>query len=133
MSIDFLSFISSKLLEMSFREWRQGGGPQSGLLNNVQPVHDSMPSPTVSASRKRQKTSQSLGAPPPSLHTQSVAAPSSSAAIRGALAGSKGKKTKSVCQYRDCPFFSYGITFCGLCFPFLSFVIEIFLFSSFSC
>ncbi|KAJ4969770.1 hypothetical protein NE237_002869 [Protea cynaroides] len=85
------------------REWRQAGGHQPGLLSNSQPVHDPMPSPTVSASRKKQKTSQSLpslslGAPSPSLHPQAGAGsmqPSSSAVKRGAAVGARGKKPKS--------------------------------------
>ncbi|XP_043691404.1 protein EMSY-LIKE 3-like isoform X1 [Telopea speciosissima] len=85
------------------REWRKSGGHQTGLLSNAQPVHDSIPSPSVSASRKKQKTSQSvpslsLGAPSPSLHPQTVAGsmqPSSSAAKRGAAVGARGKKPKS--------------------------------------
>lgn len=88
------------------REWRQAGGAfQSGLLNNAQPMHDAVPSPTVSASRKRQKTSQalpssSLGAPSSALNSQQVAAsmqPSLSAAKRTPAAGSKSKNPKSVC------------------------------------
>ncbi|XP_042481406.1 protein EMSY-LIKE 3-like isoform X3 [Macadamia integrifolia] len=85
------------------REWRQAGGHLPGLLSNAQPVHDPMPSPTVSASRKKQKTSQSvpslsLGAPSPSLHPQTGAGsmqPSSSAAKRGVAIGARGKKPKA--------------------------------------
>ena len=122
------------------REWRQAGGPQSGLLNNGQPVHDSIPSPTVSASRKRQKTSQSipslsLGAPSPVLHTQPVTAPSSSAAIRGSSLGSKSKTAKSVCQgyiifVCDCfhsPFVSLSFPFVSLSF-FISWAFSLFYF-----
>ncbi|KAF8403894.1 hypothetical protein HHK36_012000 [Tetracentron sinense] len=86
------------------REWRQGSGLQAGVLSTSQPVHDPIPSPTVSASRKKQKTSQSipslsLGAPSPSLHPQTAGAsmqPSSSAAKRGAAVGARGKKPKSI-------------------------------------
>lgn len=44
------------------RDWRQGGGNQSGRLSASHPVHSLLPSPTVSASRKnkKQKTSQSV-------------------------------------------------------------------------
>ncbi|KAF8395905.1 hypothetical protein HHK36_019860 [Tetracentron sinense] len=85
------------------REWRQAGGLQAGMLSTAQPVHDPLPSPTVSASRKKQKTSQSvaslsLGAPSPGLHPQTVAAsmqPSPSTAKRGAAVGARGKKPKS--------------------------------------
>lgn len=84
------------------REWRKAGGLQSGLHSTSQPGHDAIPSPTVSASRKKQKTSQSvpsltLGAPSPALHQQTLAAsvqPSPSVAKRGAAVGAKGKKPK---------------------------------------
>ncbi|KAF8398493.1 hypothetical protein HHK36_017422 [Tetracentron sinense] len=84
------------------REWRQAGGLQPGMLSTAQPVHDPIPSPSVSASRKKQKTLQSvpslsLGMPSPALHPQTVAAsmqPSLSAAKRGAAVGAKGKKPK---------------------------------------
>ncbi|KAL9405237.1 hypothetical protein Peur_002209 [Populus x canadensis] len=84
------------------REWRQAGGHQSGMLTTGQAVHDPIPSPTVSASRKKQKMtssipSQSFGGPSPSFHPQPVSAshqPSSSAAKRGPGTGPKGKKQK---------------------------------------
>ncbi|KAJ6777911.1 PROTEIN EMSY-LIKE 3-LIKE ISOFORM X2 [Salix koriyanagi] len=83
------------------REWRQAGGHQSGMLATSQAVHDPIPSPTVSASRKKQKMtssipSQSFG-PSPSFHPQAISAshqPSSSAAKRGPVTGPKGKKQK---------------------------------------
>ncbi|GLT39764.1 hypothetical protein SLA2020_323290 [Shorea laevis] len=84
------------------REWRQAGGIQSSMLNAAQAVRDPVPSPTISASRKKQKItqsvpSQSFAGPSPSYHPQTVAPshqPSSSAAKRGTLTGSKGKKHK---------------------------------------
>ncbi|RVW93589.1 Protein EMSY-like 3 [Vitis vinifera] len=86
------------------REWRQAGGLQPGMLTTGQAVHDPIPSPTVSASRKKQKItqsipSQSFGGPSQSFHPQAIAAsnqPSSSAAKRGPILGPKGKKHKSV-------------------------------------
>lgn len=42
------------------RDWRQAGGNQAARLSASQPVHSLLPSPTVSASRKKQKTSQSV-------------------------------------------------------------------------
>lgn len=84
------------------REWRQAGGMQPGMHSAGQAVHDPIPSPTVSASRKKQTQSvpaQSFGGPSPSFHLQAVAAPhqpSSSTAKRGPLPGSKGKKKKPV-------------------------------------
>ncbi|KAK7283846.1 hypothetical protein RIF29_13594 [Crotalaria pallida] len=84
------------------REWRQGGGHQPGMLTTGQGLHDSNPSPTVSASRKKQKItpsvpSRSFGGPSPPFPPQTVTAPhqpSSSSAKRGPVPGSKGKKQK---------------------------------------
>lgn len=42
------------------REWRQTGCYQPARRSTSQPVHDILPSPTVSASRKKQKTSHSV-------------------------------------------------------------------------
>jgi len=85
------------------REWRQGGANQGGLMSTAAPDHDPTPSPTVSASRKKQKTTHilpSLPMPPQStLHPLSVAAPSqpsSSAAKRGTPVGAKNKTPKTV-------------------------------------
>ncbi|KAK6928646.1 ENT domain [Dillenia turbinata] len=86
------------------REWRQAGGFQGGMLNSGQPVHDPIPSPTVSASRKKPKMmqpipSQPFAGPSPAFHPQAVAAsnqPSSSSAKRGPMTGAKGKKNKSM-------------------------------------
>ncbi|XP_031482931.1 protein EMSY-LIKE 3-like [Nymphaea colorata] len=84
------------------REWRQAGGIQHSMHSASQPGHEPGPSPTVSASRKKQKTSHSmaslsLGAPP-AMHPRATAPsiqPSSSAAKRGAAVGAGGKKPKS--------------------------------------
>lgn len=76
------------------REWRKTNGLQPGMLN----------SPTVSASHKKQKTSQSgpslsLVPPPPALHL-----PSSSAVNRGSGSGFRGKKPQSSLQYGSTSF-----------------------------
>lgn len=89
-------FSDSKVV-FAIREWRKGGGLQPGMA--TQPLHDAIPSPTVSASRKKQKTSQSiaslsLGAPSPALHT--TMQPSSSALRHAPTPRSKSKKTKPV-------------------------------------
>ncbi|XP_026657237.1 protein EMSY-LIKE 3-like [Phoenix dactylifera] len=102
---ELLSRVNADDTIWRIRHWRQAGGLQSNLLNNAQPVHDPAPSPTDSASRKRQKTtipSQSLGASSPVLHSQPVAAslqPSSSGAKWRTTAGAKGKKPKPSLQY----------------------------------
>ncbi|XP_058006860.1 protein EMSY-LIKE 4 isoform X2 [Hevea brasiliensis] len=99
------------------REWRQTGGLQSGILGTGQAVHDPIPSPTVSASRKKQKitSSQSFGGPSPSFHPQAVSAshqPSSSTAKRGPVSGSKSKKQKpglpSASSMKSIPHLSSG-------------------------
>lgn len=86
----------------TIREWRQSGGLQPGLHTASQAVHDPVPSPSVSASRKKQKLnqsvpSQSFGGPSP-FHPAVAAQnqPSSSAARRGPISRVKGKKQKSV-------------------------------------
>ncbi|XP_019708027.1 protein EMSY-LIKE 3 isoform X3 [Elaeis guineensis] len=99
---ELLSRVNADDIIRRIREWR-ASGHQTGLLNSAQAAHDPVPSPTVSASRKRQKTSQpvpslSLGAPSPGLHAQPVATsmqPSSAASKRGTAAGARGKKPKS--------------------------------------
>ncbi|CAL0332773.1 unnamed protein product [Lupinus luteus] len=81
-------------------EWRKaGGGVHSGTINNAQPVHDHIPSPTISASHKKQKTSQyaaslSLGAPSPVVHPPTQL--TSSALRNGLSSGAKTKKPKPV-------------------------------------
>lgn len=98
-------FVSiNAFLDNDTREWRQTGGHQPGVLSTGQGLHDSVPSPTVSASRKKQKIapsvpSRSFAGPSPPFHPQPVTAPhqpSSSAAKRGSVPGSKGKKHKPV-------------------------------------
>ncbi|KAI4323349.1 hypothetical protein L6164_022963 [Bauhinia variegata] len=83
------------------REWRQAGGHQPGMLGTGQAIHDTIPSPSVSASRKKPKItpsvpSQSFAGPSPTFHPQTVAAPHqpSSSAKRGSAPGPKGKKHK---------------------------------------
>lgn len=76
------------------REWRKSNGLQPGMLN----------SPTVSASHKKQKTSQSgpsssLGPPPPAQPQ-----PSSLALNRGSGSGFRGKKPQSSLQFASASF-----------------------------
>ncbi|KAK9129022.1 hypothetical protein Syun_017819 [Stephania yunnanensis] len=99
---ELLSRVNADDIIRRIREWRQaGGGIQASMHNASQPAHDRLPSPTVSISRKKQKTAQnslSLNASNSVLHTQPVAGsmqPSSSAAKRGSAIGAKGKKSKS--------------------------------------
>ncbi|KAL3815038.1 hypothetical protein ACJIZ3_016306 [Penstemon smallii] len=101
---DLLARVNADETVRRIRFWRQPGGPQPGMHGVSQAVHDPVPSPSVSASRKKQKIapslpSQSFGAPSPSFHPQAIAAgnqPSSSAAKRGPMMGAKGKKHKPI-------------------------------------
>ena len=95
MTSGHLYILTGTMINISVREWRTASGLQPGMLSTSQPSHDPVPSPTVSGSRKKQKTSQSvaslsMGAPSPALQ------PSSSALRRGPPPGAKSKKSKSV-------------------------------------
>ncbi|ONH99204.1 hypothetical protein PRUPE_6G017900 [Prunus persica] len=99
---ELLSRVNADDMIRRIREWRKTSGLQPGTLTAAQPVHDPLPSPTVSASRKKQKTSQSvaslsLGAPSPALPPSMQ--PSSSALRRGPPPGGRTKKPKSSSQY----------------------------------
>ncbi|KAJ8486247.1 hypothetical protein OPV22_018732 [Ensete ventricosum] len=54
-----LSKVNTDDIIWRIREWRQAGGLQTGMISNAQP-EITTPSPTVSASWKRQKSSQSI-------------------------------------------------------------------------
>lgn len=94
------------MLSIDFREWRKSSGHESSMLGTGPAVHDPMPSPSVSASRKKQKIASSLpshsfAGPSPTFHQPAAIAAnqtSSSAAKRGRMMGPKGKKHKSVSQ-----------------------------------
>nr|GMC82046.1 protein EMSY-LIKE 3-like isoform X2 [Ipomoea batatas] len=93
---DLLTKVNADDLIQRIREWRKLGGNQ--------PVHDQLASPTISGSRKRQRTSQPLhlpfGASSESLHHQSIAPstqPSTPAAKWGPTSGSGGINHKPVC------------------------------------
>ncbi|KAI6685918.1 hypothetical protein NL676_031831 [Syzygium grande] len=99
---ELLSRVNADDMIRRIREWRKARGLQPGMLSTSQPVHDVLPSPTVSASRKKQKTSQSvaslsMGAPSPALHP-SMQQPSGSIK-RGPPPGPRSKKQKSSMQY----------------------------------
>lgn len=51
------------MMDTVIREWRQTGCYQPARRSTSQPIHDLLPSPTVSASRKKQKTSHSVPSP----------------------------------------------------------------------
>lgn len=96
-NLDQFCDLTGSMSKYAIREWRKAGGP--GMLNTSLPLHEPIPSPTVSASRKKQKTSQSaaslsFGAPSPALHPSIQ--PSSSALKRGPPSAIRGKKSKAV-------------------------------------
>ncbi|CAN6873489.1 unnamed protein product [Brassica oleracea] len=97
---ELLSRVNADEMIRRIREWRKGNSLQSGV---PQMVHDSAPSPAVSGSRKKQKTSQpfaslAMGAPPPALHPSMQ--PSSSALRRGGPPpGPRTKKPKTSMQF----------------------------------
>ena len=89
---DLLTKVNADNRIHSIREWRK--------TNGNQPIHDQLPSPTVSGSRKRAK-SQSvimpLGAPLESLHHQTIAAntqPTTPGAKWGAAPGNGGFRSR---------------------------------------
>ncbi|XP_021634424.1 protein EMSY-LIKE 3 isoform X4 [Manihot esculenta] len=96
-----LSRVNADDMIRRIREWRKTNGLQPGMPNTAQPAHDPTPSPTVSASRKKPKASQSVaslsvGAPSPALPSSQ---PSSSALRRGPPPGPRSKKSKPSMQY----------------------------------
>lgn len=71
-----LSQVNGDDLIRRIREWREAGGNRNVAPNVPQHVNSQLPSPTVSASRKRQKTSISgnqFSTPSQSILSQSVA------------------------------------------------------------
>ncbi|KAF4359193.1 hypothetical protein F8388_005302 [Cannabis sativa] len=108
---ELLSRVNADDIIRRIREWRKVSGLQPGMLSTPQPVHDPLPSPTVSASRKKQKPSQSvasmsIGAPSPALPPSMQ--PSSSAMRQGPPPGARTKKPKSVSSTVQYP--SAGLT-----------------------
>ncbi|KAL5808411.1 hypothetical protein ACOSQ3_029102 [Xanthoceras sorbifolium] len=57
---ELLTKVNADDIIKRIRDWRNADGDQAARLATSQPVHDILPSPSVSASRKRQKTSQSI-------------------------------------------------------------------------
>ncbi|XP_011037909.1 PREDICTED: uncharacterized protein LOC105134965 isoform X2 [Populus euphratica] len=101
---ELLARVNADDMIRRIREWRKANGIQPSMPSNAQPSHDPIPSPTVSGSRKKQKTSQSaaslsMGAPSPVLHPSMQ--PSTSALRHGPSPGSGNKKPKSSMQQRS--------------------------------
>lgn len=78
------------------REWRQTGGMQPTMRNAAQVVHDTLPTPSVSASVKKQKLNQPMPSQPFASHPQADLTHqfASSTAKRGSVPNVKGKKHK---------------------------------------
>ncbi|PKU69142.1 protein EMSY-LIKE 3 [Dendrobium catenatum] len=100
---ELLSMVNADDLIRRIREWRQAGGRQPGLMNHAQPVPDSLPSPSVSGSRKRKNASQSipslpLNVPSPAMHSQPVGASMqpSVPAVKHGPSGTKSKQPKPI-------------------------------------
>uniref|UniRef100_A0A2P2LK23 Uncharacterized protein MANES_14G015400 n=1 Tax=Rhizophora mucronata TaxID=61149 RepID=A0A2P2LK23_RHIMU len=100
---ELLSRVNADDMIRRIREWRKVSGLQGSVPSSAQPAHEAIPSPTVSvsASRKKQKTTQSvaslsMGAPPA---FQPTTQPSTSALRRCPPPGAKNKKPKSSVQY----------------------------------
>ncbi|XP_076892984.1 protein EMSY-LIKE 3-like [Bidens hawaiensis] len=61
---ELLSKVNTDDIIIRIREWRNSGGTRSAMISIPQSIHDPIPlSPTVSGSRKRQKTSMPLSLP----------------------------------------------------------------------
>ncbi|KAK7358047.1 hypothetical protein VNO80_17346 [Phaseolus coccineus] len=78
---ELLSRVNADDIIHRIREWRKGNGLQSGTVYTAEQVHNHNTSPTVSASRKKQKMSKSvaslsLGAPSPTLRRSMQPSPS---------------------------------------------------------
>ncbi|KAK9010467.1 hypothetical protein V6N11_036975 [Hibiscus sabdariffa] len=56
---ELLNKVNADDIIRRIRDWRQAAGNQSARLGVSHPIHSLLPSPTVSASRKKQKKSQS--------------------------------------------------------------------------
>ncbi|KAK4743324.1 hypothetical protein SAY87_001325 [Trapa incisa] len=57
---ELLSRVNADETIRRIREWRESGGHQAAMLSTSQSIHDLLPSPTVSGSRKKPRTSQLL-------------------------------------------------------------------------
>ncbi|MED6133814.1 hypothetical protein PIB30_031711 [Stylosanthes scabra] len=91
--IELLSRVNADDVIRRIRAWRQTGGRQRRLGSSGPALHDSNPSPTVSAAHKKAKkkpsgATRSLGVPSSSFHPQPLTTPhqpSSSGPKRGSV------------------------------------------------
>ncbi|CAA0829906.1 Protein EMSY-LIKE 3 [Striga hermonthica] len=89
---ELLTEVNADDLIRRIREWREAGGSRNVAANGV---NNLLQSPTVSASRKRQKAPLSgnpFGTPSQPLHTQTM---TTSASKRGPIQGIGGRRTNA--------------------------------------
>ncbi|XP_047974566.1 protein EMSY-LIKE 3-like isoform X1 [Salvia hispanica] len=94
---ELLSQVNGDDLICRIREWREAGGSRNIAPNVAQHINNQLPSPTISASRKRQKTSN-FHAHSQSLLSQPVAGstlPLNSVVKRGPSSGIGGRRTNA--------------------------------------
>ncbi|XP_054784862.1 protein EMSY-LIKE 1-like isoform X1 [Prosopis cineraria] len=79
---ELLTRVNADEIIHRIREWRQTGSYQPSIRSSSQPLQDVLPSPTVSASRKKQKTSQWVQSLPGLSSVKSVQYPAGAAGGR---------------------------------------------------
>ncbi|KAK4758146.1 hypothetical protein SAY87_019447 [Trapa incisa] len=95
---ELLSRVNADETIRRIREWRKTSGIQPGMLNTSQPIREGLPSPAISASRKKQKTSQpvaSLSTRAPTAAQHPPMHQSSGSLRRAPPPGTKNKKPKA--------------------------------------
>ncbi|XP_073132376.1 protein EMSY-LIKE 3-like isoform X2 [Henckelia pumila] len=120
-----LAEVNADELIQRIREWKEAVGNRSAGVNAPQHVSNQLPSPTISQSRKKQKTSQQgnqFGPPSQSLHPQSVTSnvtPLPSAVKRGPPLGPGGRRINAPAfpsakpmQYEFTDQYSTGVPVC---------------------
>lgn len=102
---ELLTQVNADDLIRRIREWREAGGTRNAAPTVPQLVNNQLPSPTISAARKRQKISLSgnpFGTTSQSLLPQSVAGstlPLPSSMKRGPTSGIGGRRPNAVCPH----------------------------------
>lgn len=96
---ELLTQVNADDLIRRIREWREAGGTRNLASTIPQLVNSQLPSPTISASRKRQKIS--LSGNPFGNSSQSLVAgstlPLTSSVKRGPTSGIGGRRPNAVC------------------------------------
>ncbi|GAV63945.1 LOW QUALITY PROTEIN: ENT domain-containing protein [Cephalotus follicularis] len=94
---ELLTRVNADDIIRTIRDWRQAGGHQAARLNAAQPVHDILPSPNISAFRKKPRITPivrflSFGVSSLAISVALDMQPSS-AASQGSALESRGKKS----------------------------------------